>query len=318
MLAGCGRGVALCQDQREGAHRADHRAHDLCAAHLYIAFSCREKAPDRLTAEATETDSDAIFGDDNVELFLDTNCDRATYFHFAINSAGAHYQAFCDLRDGDSIRKEDWDPGWQVTTSIGSRSWTAEMSIPFASLGVTRPAPAAVWGINFCRSWRRDPPGEFSTWSGAVGFNRPEQFGLAVFGVGVDTTAFAQALRKAGDSARGGPGGARKIDLHMDRFFYTPDIARMHIQVSRKTQGGSDLEIEIRKDQSTGPVAYRNIPLAAGTDEYELSLDMVDCGRSAGTWFRRVCAMRRAKLRTRPIASSSREEWRLPPRRRRP
>ena len=245
-------------------------------ANIYIAFSCNENAPDKLTANANQRDSDGIFGDDNVELFLDTNCDRATYYHFAINSAGAYYEAYCDLRDGESIRKEDWDPDWEVRTRIGTRSWTAEIRIPFVSLGVAAPDRAAGWGVNFCRSWRLAPPGEFSTWAGPVGFNRPKEFGLAVFGVAADTAEFAQAAKRIADLAKGASGREPKIELRMDRYYYTPDAAGMQIHVATKTDGRADLKIEIRQDANTRPVAAREIPLVEGTDEYECSLDMTD------------------------------------------
>ena len=237
---------------------------------LYIAFSCQENAPGKITANAQRNDSDDIFGDDNVELFLDTNCDRASYYHFAITPTGAHYQAYCDLNE--SIRKEDWNPKWEVKTSIAERSWTAEIRIPFASLGAAKPAQAAVWGVNFCRSWRLTDPGEFSSWAGIEGFNRPEEFGFAVFGVDAGSAEIAQAVKKA----IAAPPVEAKIDIGMDRFYYPPDLRQMHIQVTAETDRGTDLKVEIRKDVHTEPVASVEMALVEGKQIYEMSLYFKD------------------------------------------
>lgn len=247
------------------------------AANLYVAFSCSEREPVRLRANAAGSDSDEIFGDDNVELFLDTNCDRATYFHFAINSAAAHYQASCDLTDGSLMRREDWNPRWKVRARVGPRGWSAEMRVPFASLGVAAPAAGTVWGVNFCRSWRRVDPGEFSTWSGAVAFNRPKEFGHAVFGHAPGTAAYREAIRRAVEAAERAA-RAPKIDLHPDRFYYTPDLERMTVRVVARLEGDGALEVAIRKNVGAGPVASMNVT-TADVDGRDLSFAIGDLPR---------------------------------------
>jgi len=239
------------------------------AANLYVAFTCHASAPDRIRANTEQNDSNDIFGDDNVELFLDTNCDRTTYYHFVINPAGMHYEAVCDLSEWS--RKEDWNPNWERKTTINERSWEAEIKIPFDSLDGAAPANAAVWGVNFCRSWRLKEVGEFSSWTGAEGFNRPEQFALAVFGVAADSGAFAQAVKKAILAPDVDP----KVDLHMDRFYYPPDFGWMQIELTAETDTGYDLKLEIR-DARAELVAAREFPLFNGRKKYEISLEIAD------------------------------------------
>ena len=239
------------------------------AANLYVAFTCHASAPDRIRANTKQDDSNDIFGDDNVELFLDTNCDRTTYYHFVINPAGMQYEAVCDLSEWS--RQEDWNPNWEQKTTINERSWAAEIKIPFASLGGAAPADAAVWGVNFCRSWRLREVGEYSSWTGAEGFNRPEQFALAVFGVAADSVEFVQAVEKA----RLAPDADPKVGLHMDRFYYPPDCGWMQIELTAETDTGHDLKLEIR-DARSELVAARELPLFKDQKKYEISLEIAD------------------------------------------
>ncbi len=244
------------------------------AANLYIAFICDAKSPGKLKAGAEGRDSDLIFGDDNVELFLDANCDRATYFHFAINPAAARYEASCDMTDGDLVRKEEWNGKWQVETRITDRSWTAEISIPFAALGAASPAPGSVWGVNFCRSWRVTPDGEFSKWSGKVGFNRPAEFGLAVFGVEAGSARFDEAMRKAADAIRRAADGGPAIDLRPDRYYYPADTPRMTLEIDASAQRAVTLDLLIRKDAPADPVFSAELPLIDGATDVEYDVEI--------------------------------------------
>ena len=56
-------------------------------------------------------------------------------------------------------------------------SWTAELRIPFATLGKT-PKKGDVWGINFGRT---DMSGELSNWATKGEWLDPDGFGEVVF-----------------------------------------------------------------------------------------------------------------------------------------
>ena len=70
-----------------------------------------------------------------------------------------------------------------VDTSVAG-SWSVEMKIPFASLGVNRPAKRSTWRINFYRI-DINPGGasRYLAWSPTKNwFHEPHVFGTLVFG----------------------------------------------------------------------------------------------------------------------------------------
>lgn len=148
---------------------------------IYLAFRCNDSAPEKSKTETKMNDNLDIFQDDTVEIFLDTNHDRTTYYHFAVNSLGARYEAHVDA--GKELRDAGWNPAWEVKTKIGAQYWTAEMRIPFASLSTSYPQSGTCWGINLtCSRWAGKFP-EYTSWAMITGgFNQPMKFGELIFG----------------------------------------------------------------------------------------------------------------------------------------
>lgn len=162
---------------------------------LYVAFRCAETAPDRPRAQRREHD-DRAFEDDGVQVFLapedlakaadarigfggyagayDTwYRDIAAYLEFTVNAAGSRTEARNDVRD--------WDAPWDARTGREPGAWTAEIAIPFASLGAAGPADGTLWGLNLFRL--RQP--EASGWVfPAFGGYRPLPLGAVRFGQG--------------------------------------------------------------------------------------------------------------------------------------
>ncbi len=148
---------------------------------LYIVFRCNEPAPEKIATGTRSNDVVDIFSDNSVELFLDTKQDRRTYYHLAVNSLGARYEAYVDA--GKEFRNVDWNPDWEVKTRIGIEQWTAEMRIPFASLETTCPQPGTCWGLSLTRSRPSGGGIESTSWAMMKGsFNQPMDFGQLVFG----------------------------------------------------------------------------------------------------------------------------------------
>ena len=171
---------------------------------IYIAFKCGESNPDEIVSDEKEHDAIVVY-DDCVEVFLDLNQDYKNYFHFIINSKGVTSDASVELLDDFIDVYYDWEPEYDVKTSITENEWFVEMSIPFESLktGIERPtvfkerkeeersafsllnAPdfsdGAVWNINLCRR-KQAEPSESSSWSPASDkFYSPYQFGHIMF-----------------------------------------------------------------------------------------------------------------------------------------
>ena len=139
---------------------------------LYVAFVCME--PSRATPRIG---GGAIWDDDEVEVWIDTNGDGKTYRQVIVNAANE--------------KMEFWESG---RNRIGAKtavyvdkgtSWSVEMTIPFAGLGVKPPKPGDKWRLSLCR-YR--PPGrgfskEQIVWAPlqAGGFRDLKNFGTLIF-----------------------------------------------------------------------------------------------------------------------------------------
>lgn len=119
---------------------------------LYIGAVLYDVHTDRLSIPGLEQDFDTpnadIFG-----IAIDTYHDRQNGFLFAVNPAGAIWdaQAFNDQRD----LVPAWEGIVDVRTSVNDSSWIVEMAIPFATLRFNPDEDDQIWGVNFSRRIRR-------------------------------------------------------------------------------------------------------------------------------------------------------------------
>jgi hypothetical protein len=161
---------------------------------LYIGVECEEPNVAGLVANATE-DGSPVWSDDCVEVFLDTEGDRFSYLHLGVSATGFKWQ---DRRLGGNWYT-DWystsggdvpAPEWSAAASVGDKSWTAEMRVPFDQIGGA-PAPATVWGAQFCRTRRATGDEQNLCWSYTEGqyYAVPERFGSLVFATGASSPA---------------------------------------------------------------------------------------------------------------------------------
>ncbi|MFW5866374.1 MAG: carbohydrate-binding family 9-like protein, partial [Armatimonadota bacterium] len=111
------------------------------AERLYVGVRCAEPNVKAIKAQMTERD-DAVWRDDCVELFIDTNHDRSSYYHFAVNAIGTVWD---EERPGSA----DWNADVQAAGARGEDEWTAEISIALADLGGAQPGD--LWGFNIGR-----------------------------------------------------------------------------------------------------------------------------------------------------------------------
>lgn len=135
-------------------------------AHLCVAFKCYDDQMDKIKADVKERNG-PVYGDDCVELFIDTTHNHESFFQFVLNTINTQ----ACYRKGDTR----WDASWQSGIAKGDGFWTAEMSIPLAALEMDKSLPTT-WGINFCRENHKVK--EYSTWSFVNGgFLAPTRFG---------------------------------------------------------------------------------------------------------------------------------------------
>ncbi len=88
--------------------------------------------------------------DEEIEIFLDVNLDRTTYYRFIVNPAGR-------VSEDDTLNLS-WNADWVAETNIREEYWTAEVAVPLSSLGIS-PLTGTSWGINVARTNRKTGDG---------------------------------------------------------------------------------------------------------------------------------------------------------------
>ncbi|NJD10831.1 MAG: carbohydrate binding family 9 domain-containing protein [Gemmatimonadetes bacterium] len=119
---------------------------------------------------------------DYVQFVFDTFHDHTGRTMFTVNPSGVKGDAGQAAPDADPA----WDPVWDLSTSIDSLGWTAELRIPFSQLRY--PADAAqTWGIQVWRfverlnetdmlaHWRQDDQGGPRLFAHLDGIRPPER-----------------------------------------------------------------------------------------------------------------------------------------------
>jgi hypothetical protein len=148
---------------------------------LLVLFHAADSRP---WATMTQRD-EPLYEEEVVEVFLDPVGDLESYFEIEVNPLNA----VCDLvlrRTQSGYRKcFAWNcEGLRTRARVDEKSWTAELAIPFASLGPGLPRPGEPWRVNFCRIDRpASAPRELSAWSptGRPLFHVPPRFGWLDF-----------------------------------------------------------------------------------------------------------------------------------------
>lgn len=144
---------------------------------LYLGVYCEEPLMNNVKDQVTAHDG-PVWNENELEFFFDTSNTQKNYKHILINTLGA-------LADAESISgKSDmkWESEAQVAVFKGDKSWSAELRIPFKTLGVGTPKAGDIWGFNICRVRNTVKPSEYTCWNPTFGgFGKPERFGKLIF-----------------------------------------------------------------------------------------------------------------------------------------
>ncbi|MDP6041850.1 MAG: DUF5916 domain-containing protein, partial [Candidatus Latescibacteria bacterium] len=114
---------------------------------LYFGFECYDSEPQRIVANNMRRDSE-VWGDDNVQILLDTYNDRQNGMFFFVNSLGAKRDLI--LSQEGRTYNDDWDCVWESKGYRHDKGWSAEVAIPFDQMRF-KEEEDAVWGINLAR-----------------------------------------------------------------------------------------------------------------------------------------------------------------------
>lgn len=138
---------------------------------LYLSFICHEPELSGLLTNVTRRDGD-VWDDDSVEIFLDTNLDRKTYYQFVINANAVIYDGVG--RDGT------WNGQCMAKASRGTDAWILEVGIPWKTMGMDAPEPGTRIGFEVTRS-RAQAPSELTQWAPTfTGNHAPDRFGTII------------------------------------------------------------------------------------------------------------------------------------------
>lgn len=125
--------------------RPASRGTELLLAHdgvrLYVGVRASE--PARTTARTLRRDAEAIEAEDHIALVLDPQGSGRNGFVFRVNALGARRDRL--VADGGVARPE-WDALWDAAAVTDDEGWTAEFSLPLATLAA--PADGRAWGFN--------------------------------------------------------------------------------------------------------------------------------------------------------------------------
>ena len=150
-------------------------AHD--REHLYVVMI----APDLKPPARTDKRDGRQWQEDGIELFLDTNFDRTSYWKIALNLEG---EPADDFWVQPFLAVSDWDP----RMTLGRKPGVIEIAIPFKEFACRWSAPHVAtpegkWSANVCRM------GDGSSWVGhnmALTAHLPQGFGVLTFDAPAD------------------------------------------------------------------------------------------------------------------------------------
>ena len=120
--------------------------------HLYVGAVMHDSQAGALVSAGLEQD----FATQDSDIFgfaLDTYLDRQNAFLFAVNPAGALFDAQA-FNDQQSVNRA-WEGEVEVSTSVHEWGWVAEVAVPLTTLRFRETDGPQSWGINFSRRIRR-------------------------------------------------------------------------------------------------------------------------------------------------------------------
>ena len=117
--------------------------------YLYVGVRCYDAQPGLILAKQMQHDAN-LRSDDYFMVALDSFNRQREGYYFMVNPAGVRAEG---LIENFSVANKSWDTLWHAHARVDEQGWTAELAIPFRSLGFDPQTNA--WGCNFERVIRR-------------------------------------------------------------------------------------------------------------------------------------------------------------------
>jgi hypothetical protein len=129
--------------------------------YLYVAFRCGYSGPRPRDNSVPSDEVTLATQSEAVAVLIDPLHDHANARNFLLGRTGA--RGAIEFTDGGNTPNPEWRGIWDSATQYDDNSWTAEMRIPWGTLGMPANVGPADIGINFRR---REPlVGEYMFWS---------------------------------------------------------------------------------------------------------------------------------------------------------
>lgn len=119
---------------------------------LYVGVVCYDSQPASIRARTMQRDSTALFDDDAISIKIDPLRDRRTTYGFGMNAAGGRID-YRGINDG--TWQIEVDLVWQGAADTHAEGWSAELAIPWSSLGVDPSDAPALTGFDVSRDQSR-------------------------------------------------------------------------------------------------------------------------------------------------------------------
>ena len=153
-------------------------------ANLYVGVACDEPGMDVLRRVSRQSAGTFDYSEgETIEIFLDVNHDRKTFFQIMINTNGSWTTHATEAMHLSNVAVAP-------AVHLGDDGFSIEVRIPFAVLHL-QPNEAGTWGFNICRArmilgqpGHDVPPNHvFTAWQNTGGaFRRPDRFGVLEIG----------------------------------------------------------------------------------------------------------------------------------------
>src|SRR4029450_2321688 len=98
---------------------------------LVIGIDCEDSDPSGIVSFSVQRDA-VLTSEDYVRVVIGPFLDGPSGYVFAVNPSGARYDGL--INPGGESDNPDWDGIWEAATARTSSGWSAEISLPLASL----------------------------------------------------------------------------------------------------------------------------------------------------------------------------------------
>ncbi|NOZ21703.1 MAG: hypothetical protein GXP25_11535 [Planctomycetes bacterium] len=284
---------------------------------IYFGFECFD--PNAAKIKIGKRPRDRYMLCESVEVLLDPNHDRKSFFHWIVDAGGNLFDAAKQAgKDGKLNYSHAFNGHAQFAVHTGKDRWTAELAIPFGDLGAI-PKAGATWGANVCRNicnglavGKEEPAA--AGYMGGKGFHAVEAYPTLHFVATAPATPRPDVLWKVSSASMvyettGTGAGTRLVfDLAVE-----PDITLHNVTISdvdrgqtprqRRHRKGAEDRVDLAKPQAGRHAHQRN----AARDRDGLHIE----GRR-GEMDLAVCLRRPPPPQGQARSVCSRERWEGP------